>query len=376
MKRICPLVSGCLLWAQVVSSAAAGQLYYSKREFVSDSTGLLESYADGDWYRGSGVVARDSKLIYSCAHLFYEAGEWSTDYNFYRACDDYYYPEESTAVSPRGLHYFTSYSSAVDSYGSDSNRAFASDFTVLYGNSSFGKPVGWWSRGAPVLQSSRLKRIVGYPSEIDYTGASGRCYQHSTGWFGYGAYQIRGGYHEFDDVSTGSGNSGGPIFVQDDSGDDFLAGILVSGTRRTAGVVALDLSTHTMAGYALGLKDKTLTFSNTIGYKLPDGSVPYSKIPLRVSGFSGSVARLKLNLSVSTQRRGDLDVYLKSPGGRIRWISKRSGDSADNLNIIGANLTKTFFGSQPNGTWELRIRDAVKGTRATFVRASLTVSAL
>lgn len=375
MKPNLPLVSGCLLWA-ATSFASAGQLYYSKRDFVSESTGLLESKTAGDWYRGSGVVARDKKLIYSCAHLFYEAGEWATDYNFYRACDDYYYPDESTGVSPRGLHYFTSYSSGVDAYGSDSNRAFASDFTVLYGNSSFGSPVGWWSKGGPVLRSSRLKQIVGYPSEIDYTGVTGRCYQHSTGLFSYGAYQLRGGYHEFDDVSTGSGNSGGPIFVQDDSGDDYLAGILVSGTRRSAGVVALDLSTHTMAGYALGLKDKTLTFSNTTGYKLPDGSATYSSFPLRVSGFSGSVSKLKLNLSVSTKRRGDLDVYLKSPAGRVRWISKRSGGSLDNLEIIGTNLTSTYYGSQPNGNWELRIRDAVPGTRATFVKASLVVSAL
>ena len=363
------------MWA-AASVASAGQLFYSKRDFVNDSTGLLESKTAGDWYRGSGVVARDEKLIYSCAHLFYEAGEWATDYNFYRACHSSQYPSESTGVSPRGLHYFTSYSSGVDSYGSDSNRAFAADFTVLYGDSSFGDPVGWWSKGGPVLKSSRSKQIVGYPSEIDYTGESGRCYQHSTGVFGYSAYQLRGGYHEFDDVSTGSGNSGGPIFVQGDSGDEFLAGILVAGTRRTAGVVALDLSTHTMAGYALGLKNKTLTFSNTTGFQLPDGSQSYTRIPFSVSGFTGSLAKMKLNLSVSTKSRGDLDVYLKSPSGRIHWISRRSGGSLDNLEIIGANLTNSYYGSQPNGKWELRIRDAVPGTRATFVRASLVVSAL
>jgi len=376
MKRSISLLAGCLLWAGFSCHASAGQIFYPKRNFVSESTGLLESYTAGDWYRGSGTVVRDEKLIYSCAHLFYEAGEWATDYNFYRACDDYYYPDESTGVSPRGLHYFTSYSSGVDAYGADSNRAFASDFTVLYGDSSFGTPVGWWSKGGPVLRSSRLKRIVGYPSEIDYTGVTGRCYQHATGWFDYEAFQVRGGYHDFDDVSTGSGNSGGPIFVQDDFGDEFIAGVLVSGTRRTAGVVALDLSTHTMAGYALGLKDKTLTFSDAMGYKLPDGAKTYTVIPIRVSTFSGSIAKLKLSLSIDTKRRGDLDVYLKSPAGRILWITRHDGFTSGNLLISGQNLTTTYYGTAPNGNWELHMRDAVLGTRATYRSASLTVSAL
>jgi hypothetical protein len=323
------------------------------------------------------VVARDSRLIYSCAHLFYESREWATDYNFYRANHSAGYPDESTAASPRGLHYFTSYSSGVKSYGSDSNQAFASDFTVLYGNSSFGTAVDWWPTGGPALRSSSPKLIVGYPSDIDFTGASGHCYQHSTGWFDYEAFRLYGTYHEFDDVSTGSGNSGGPIFVRNTAtGDDLLAGILVAGTRRSAGIVALDLSTDTLAGYALGLKDKILTFTETAARKLPDGTRTYATIPIRVSGFSGSISKLKLSLSIATKRRGDLDVYLKSPNGRIRWISKRAGGSTDNLEIYDLNLSNFFTGYSPNGTWELKMRDATAGNRATFLSGSLKVSAL
>jgi hypothetical protein len=374
MKRTFSLLAASF---SLAGFSAAAKVYYPVPGLVNESTGLLESFVAGDWYRGSGVVARDSRLIYSCAHLFYESREWATDYNFYRANHSATYPDESTAASPRGLHYFTSYSSGVKSYGSDSNQAFASDFTVLYANSSFGTAVNWWPMGGLALRSANPKLIVGYPSDIDFTGASGHCYQHSTGWFDYEAFRLYGIYHEFDDVSTGSGNSGGPIFVRNTAtGDDLLAGILVAGTRRTAGIVVLDLSTDTLAGYALGLKDKILTFTETAARKLPDGTRTYTTIPIRVSGFSGSISKLKLSLSIATKRRGDLDVYLKSPNGRIRWISKRAGGSTDNLEIHDLNLSKFFTGYAPNGTWELKMRDSAAGTRATFLSGSLTVSAL
>lgn len=354
-----------------------GQVYYPLPGLVDESTGMMESLVAGDWYRGSAVIARDPKLIYSCAHLFYESGQWATDYLFHRAYHSGSYPGEFDGVSPRGLHYFTSYSSGVKSYGSDSEVAFASDFTVLYGNSGFGPAVGWWAKGGPALRSSLPKRIVGYPSDIDFTGESGRCYQHATDWFGREAIQVFGAYHEFDDVSTGPGNSGGPVFVRDDSsGNDYLAGILVAGTTRTAGVVALDLSTNTMAGYALGLKDQTRSFSNTSGFRLPDGSRTFSVIPIKVSGFSGSIARLKLSVSATTRRRGDLEVYLRSPSGRIRWISKRAGGSADDLKIDDLDLSAAFGGYSANGTWQLRMRDAAAGVRATFVSGTIQISAL
>ncbi len=377
MKRSFPIPLFAALIAAFPVNAIAGKVYYSVPEFVSDSTGLMESYVAGDWYRGSAVVARDPKLLYSCAHLFYEGGQWATDYNFYRAIHSNGFPDDANSVSPRGLHYFTSYSSGVKSYGSDSEVAFASDFTVLYGNASFGTAVGWWPKAGPVLRSSAPKRIVGYPSDIDFTGDSGHSYQHSTGWFNYEAFRVRNGFHEFDDVSTGPGNSGGPIFVRNTStGQDLLAGILVSGTRRSAGVVALDLSTDTLASYALGLKDKSLTFTNGNGFKLPDGTRSYSVIPIDVSGFTGTVSKLRLSVSITTKYRGDLDVFMKSPSGKIRWITRADGGTSENLTITGKDLSSTYSGISPNGRWELRVRDAISGARATFKSASITISAL
>lgn len=359
------------------SSVMAQAVFYPKQQLADTSTGLMESLVGGYWYRGSAVVARDPKLLYSCAHLFYEQGEWASDYYFHRAYNAKGYPAEGAGASPRGLHYFSSYSSGVDAYGQDSNAAFSSDFTVLYGNYEFSYyPVSWWANGGSALRSGKLKRIVGYPSRVDFTGAAGHCYQHSTDWFTYDAYKVVQGFNEFENVSTGPGNSGGPVFVQDSSGGNRLAGILVSGTRRTAGVIALDLSTHTLAGYALGLEDQTRTFKDTTPRLLPDGAAANTVVRFKVSGFSGTIQKIKLGLNIATTRSGDLNVYLRSPNGRILWIAKKSADTSDNLVLSGANLTRWFGGYDPNGEWQLRIRDAVPQVRATFQSASLTITGL
>ena len=371
------MLAGISLLLYLSGPASAGKMYYSVPGLVDESTGLMESYVAGDWYRGSAVIARDPKLIYSCAHLFYERGKWATDYIFHRAYHSADEPGDTDAAYPRGLNYFTSYSTGVKAYGANSDAAFASDFTILYGNTGFGPAASWWPRGGPALKSNQLKRVVGYPVEIDFTGESGRAYQHTTGWFNYTGFRMLGNYYDFDNVSTGPGNSGGPIFVRDSiSGQDRLAGILVSGSRRTAGVVALDLASDTMAGYVLGLKNQTLTFSNANPLLLPDGGAAFSSQSMEVAGFSGSIAKLKFSMAVTTSYRGDLEIYLRSPAGRIRWITKRSGGSLHDLIISGADFSGSFKGQSPNGIWELRMRDTAAGDPATFQNCSLTVSAL
>jgi Proprotein convertase P-domain len=359
------------------SQTALAQRYYPIRNFSDESTGLLESYVGNDGYRGSGVIARDPRLIFSCAHLFFEKGKWATDFYFTRAWHNETYPTEEEGVSPRGLNYFTSYSSGVKSDGSESAVAFASDFTVLYGNSAFGPAKGAWANGGSVLKSNRLKRILGYPAEIDFNGSDGFYYQHATESFTNEGYRVYGSFYDFENVSTGSGNSGGPIFVQDEvTGNELLAGILVSGTKKSAGVVALDLSTDSLASYALGLKNKTLTFRNTTKLSIPDGKKSYSTNPIEVSGFSGTTSKLKFSMKADTKRRGDLDVFLRSPSGRVRWISKHGGGNGVNLNLSNKNFTADFTKSSPNGTWQLKVRDIKAGNRATLTSYSLEISAL
>ena len=357
-------------------SRASAAVYYPKRLLFDSSTGYMESFVDGDWYRGSAVVARDSRLIFSCGHLFYENGVWATDYEFYRAYNSSRSPDPANGASPRGFRYFTSYADNADLYGGDSSRTFAYDFTVLYGTGSFGPAVGTWADGGAVLRSGRQKRIVGYPATIERTGESGYSYQHATDAFTTQSYQIRGAYYGFDNVSTGEGNSGGPIFVWDAAGSDYLlAGVLISGSHDTAGVYALNASSTGMASAALGVKNVSATFSNSESLLLPDAGGSYSSRTASASGFSENITGLKFSVSISTPRRGDLNVYLKSPSGRVRWVHKASSNTADNLVVNQADYTTTFRGYAANGAWQLKMRDTLAKNRATFNRFSVTVTA-
>ena len=355
----------------------AAQSIYSKQGLFDESTGYVQSQVAGEWYRGSGVIARDPRLIYSCGHVFYESGVWATDYAFHRAYHSGETPSFSEGASPRGFRYFASYSTNADTYGTSSSETYVYDFTVLYGNSSFGTPVGWWNDGGEALQSDRWKKIVGYPSTVAYTGAPGYSYQHSTDWFSNTGSQIKGPYHHFINVSTGKGNSGGPVFVWDaDSETYYLGGILVSGDETLAGVYALNSSSNTMASNALGLEKITRTFANSSALKLPDASRSYTTRKVVASGFSDTISALKFSVSITTPRRGDLDVYLRSPTGRIRWITKKSTSTADHLVRNKTDYSSTFRGYAANGQWQLKMRDSVRRNRATFKRFSVTVTAL
>lgn len=95
-----------------------------------------------------------------------------------------------------------------------------------------------------------------------------------------------------------------------------------------------------------------------------------------VSGFNGNVEELKFSISIQTPRRGDLDVYLRSPSGRIQWVSKKSGSRASGLRLTNANYTSTFKGSTANGNWQLRVRDTARGMKARLQNFGITVSGL
>lgn len=372
-----PLRPRVLHWlaaaALMPGGASAAKIYYSKPSLSKESVGLVQSKVDGYWYRGSGTVAYDPKLIISCGHVFYDSGKWATDYTFHRAWHAKGYPRRSQGVAPRGLSYFTSYVDACRTRGSESNAAFASDFTVLYGYSPFGTAAEVWENSGSAIRSwSRYKEIVGYPSEIDYTGASGGCFQHSTGWFTYGAYQIRGRYHEFDDVSTGPGNSGGAIFIyQSTTGKDLFGGVLVSGARRMAGVVALDASTRSLADSSLGARPAARSFTPSTPVLIPDGASSFTGVPIPVSSVSGTVAKASLQLKVEAGS-GELEAYLRSPGGKIRWILKKGGGTSALAGAI--DLGDAFEGAAANGSWTLFLRNAAGGRAARIDACTLTLT--
>jgi subtilisin-like proprotein convertase family protein len=366
---------GVTLFAWILTCDSHATVLHSERNFFSNSVGLMMVWEDEFISRGSGVVAWDPKLVFSCAHVISDDGLWSSDpFSFHPGYNSPTEPSsELDGIALRSYRYFAEYSSNVVQRGGNSKEAYDLDFVIFHANQDVADAYGYWTDGGGALASDRWKLIAGYPATIRLTGEDGFYYQHSTDFFTQKAFKFYRSYYDLGNVTTGSGNSGGPVFVYD--GDiPYLAGILVSGDRKSVGVRALDADTKSMAENLLGVDSKTRTFRNSSSFMLPDGARKFSSRSVEVSGFSSNVKSLKFGLDISTTYRGDLEVYLKSPTGRIHWISKRKGGRAKNLVVKNADYSKKFAGFAANGKWTLHMRDASKHDRARYKNFSLTIS--
>jgi hypothetical protein len=352
------------------------------------SAGLLEMEVNRSWYRGSAAVARDARLLFTCAHNVFDRGRWVTNVRFSRAWHDLKDPPLATSVPLRGYRYHSGYASAAQRFGDSSSAAFAADFAVGFGteSSNYGPPLPWLENGISQLtNSSTAKKILGYPSELDFSGRSGGYFQHVTGPFSRAFAVERGSYLGIDQVVTGPGNSGGPVLVQI-AGTWHVAGILVSGSRNSAGVFALeDEATKVIqeallaaTGEEAPVPEDSQTFrvGNYLPVLLPDGSRRFTRRNLPLRQVPRFITRTRISLHVDTSYRGDLDVFLRSPRGRVRWLSTHDGeDDQSNLILTDADISEAFLGTNPNGLWQIFLRDVFPSDRALFQSVELEVSA-
>lgn len=371
--------------AACMAAPGASAQMYPQRVNATDlesapynSTGLLFTEVSGYDYRGSAAVVRDSRLLYSCAHVLYDAGIWATGGEFARAWNSSTSPSSSQTVGIRGFRYYAPYSGG--------NRAadFALDFAICYrsANTSFGPALPWLTNGSNALADSSIpKLILGYPARRDYDRARGYYYQHRTGDFTRAMRQSKNSYYTLSGISTGPGNSGGPVLASIDGAYTF-AGVLVSGSSNSIGVHGLNkaanaMAASTLADFSAGSNNDAIskTVKNTQELQLPDASTLYSYRDLIVSGLGTTSQTTKFSLLIETPFRGDLDVYLRSPNGRVRWVHKHTVSAAGrDLVVSKANYNSTFAGSDPNGAWRVFMRDYYRGDRATFKKAVLIAS--
>jgi subtilisin-like proprotein convertase family protein len=330
------------------------------------------------WYtRGSGTVAANPKIAVSCAHVTFEDGQWLQGFKFAPAYFSSAHPDAaSNKTTFRGTWHWTSYA------GGNSNSAFSNDFVAhyAYSNLANGAYSGWWwnnSTTSHQLQSSRSKLIVGYPGSDGF-------YMNSTGTFTSSYSQRSGRYFWNSSVKGGSGMSGGGVFVDYGGGDYRLSGVHVSGSTDGslgAGVRALDESANslmnsaiTSAGGATSTSGTTRTFSSSSTLNIPDNSSTWTVRNLSVSSMPASISSVKVSLKITHTYRGDLEVTLTSPSGRIITLHNRTGSSADNLVISDQDVSSSFSGSNPNGTWKLSMRDLSRIDTGWLNSVSLTIT--
>lgn len=369
------LIPGLALMLTLGSTPSAeSNVIHPVRRLTDPSTGLVIVRLGNYEYRASGVVARHPRVIYTAAHLLFDNGRWATAYEFFPGYHAARMPH-SGGLRPRGYRFLTSYARQTRRFGLTSPRSHAEDFGVFFGHRRFGSPLGYWANGGAALRSpARTKRIVGYPAALDYTGRGGGAFQHSTDYFKRPARRVYGAFHAFDRVSTGAGASGGPVYVLANT-EERLAGILVAGSRTATGVYALGPRAHALAAAAIGdALARSGSFRNRQAFTLRDGSAHFAARSVDVV-LPGTIRRLSLDARIATRFRSDLEVYLRAPSGRVRWVSRRAGGAARNLFVRKADYTTNFRGLRSQGRWRLYMRDTRPGNRARYQSFVLHVTA-
>lgn len=334
------------------------------------------------WYtRGSGTVAASPKVVVSCAHVTFESGQWLQGFKFAPAYFSSAHPDAaSNKTTIRGTWHWTSYA------GGTSSSDFAKDFVAHYAYSNFagGAYAGWWKSESTTshhLMSTKKKLIVGYPGSDGF-------YMNSTGSFTSAYSQRSDRYFWNSSVKGGSGMSGGGVFVDYGTNDYRLSGVHVSGTTDGslgAGVRALDDAAYSLITSAITsaggttpptpTPDTTKTFSSTSALNIPDNSSTWTVRSLSVSAMPASTTAVKISLNISHTYRGDLEVTLTSPSGRVVTLHNRTGGSADNVILSDQDVSSSFSGSNPNGTWKLSMRDRAARDTGKLNSVSLTISA-
>lgn len=348
--------------------------------------------------RGSGFVAGNSKVFFTAAHVLSTASEsggitWDAPPVWVGGYSGAEQPSLDGAVAARGYFRWTKYAAHATESGVNSRAAFSRDIAMAWGLENFfdGEPAIIDFQGPAHLRKPNLSMITGYPAELDYTGESGGYFLHSTEPDFTPFRATSTNYLYATHISTGPGNSGGPVWSQDDSGLWKVAGVLVSGRPSEAGIYAMSSSVRSLlkaAAPVIGEPRKSSQAVRTVGgstsvmvlkkpRKIPDGLHRWTKIPLKSIKFpTGSlVASVELDLTVTTGHRGDLIVVLVGPDGASSMVHDGQGAGEDNLLIEDLDLTTEFSGASAVGHWQVLVQDRLTGDPAVVTKIELEVIA-
>jgi hypothetical protein len=380
---ICLLFSALGICAQPAIGATD---WYPKRVDGSvlnvapyDSVGFVTSSFGKKQFSGSGAVAKDERLLYCCAHVVYENGRWADSVSFARSYNNISRPPALNYA--RGFRILEGY--AANKY----NDYFDYDFSVAYKGAagSFGPALDIASDPENSLTTTdHEKMILGYPAYLDYDAGydrydPGYYYLHQTGPFnhafeadtydfGYTPYLFP--YLVTEGVTTGPGNSGGPVLVEE-GGDWKLAGILISGSYTGIGIYTLNSASEAAAADVLGLSLDGIsrTASMRKAVKLKDASRKYRSVNFKFSGMPPETTKVVLHMSVTTANPAEMDAFLRSPSGR-NYPVVLSGSGHIEMDLSGPFAS----GGSDTGLWTLFIRDALPGVAIALQSAGLTLT--
>jgi subtilisin-like proprotein convertase family protein len=351
-------------------------------------TGLIGTK---DGYTGSGSVAVHPKLVLGCAHMNYGDNDaWlpARAIRWFWKWNQGNYPDNSNGILLTGYYYFSSYQTNVRQYGMDDPWTFQFDFIANYSatqNTAGGYAGGWVEDGEQCLTTGGLRKLIsGYPAGRYIEGDPNEYRMHSTEFSNNMNVEWEN-YLVLDGVETGSGNSGGPVWVWQ-SGEWAFAGVLVSGSEylsdlwSSIGVCSLNNQGWGLITSALKktrspgeLLKKTVALEN-VPVGIPDQSSV--ERTFTVSGLVGVIQGIKLNLAISHARQGDLAVTLRSPSGKTVTLLAavvKTKRSRVNL-ILSGKKVSGFTNLSPNGVWTLTVRDSYEQDVGSLESGSLEIT--
>ncbi len=363
---------------------------------LGDSPFIYNGLVFTDEARGSGFVAENPRTFFTAAHVVSsvtEAGEfsWGAPPVWVGGYSGAAQPSFEGAVASRGYFRWTQYAAHVAEYGVDSRPAFARDVALAWGLEDFleGEPAGLDYKGLAHLRKPNLSMITGYPAELDYTGESGGYFLHSTEPDLTPFRMASKSYLFATHISTGPGNSGGPVWSQDDSGTWKAAGILVAGRPSEAGIYVISPSVRSFLKAAVpvtgeprkaskglrGVGTGTAVLVMKKPRKIPDGLHRWTKIPLKSIKFpeGSKVVSAELDLEATTGHRGDLIVRLVGPDGTFATVHNGEGAGEDDLLIEDLDLSEVFGGASSVGNWQVLVQDRLTGDPTVVTKVELEI---
>lgn len=348
------------------------------------SAGLVEANFGRKSFSGSGAVALDRRLVFSCAHVVYDSGRWANRFAFARAYSGYLNPAPTEFSTARGYRVLEGYAAnRYDDY-------FDYDFSVAYAgrDGDFGPALELADDVyASLTDPGSNKTVLGYPSYRDADFEPGFYLMHQTGPFDdpftedYGSdFSYDPPYLVIDGVSTGPGNSGGPVLIQDAGDADKwkLAGILVSGTDDSAGICSLGEQAKAAASDLLSNVVEADAYEQQITYGkttvLRDNAARFNSIRFRVLPQGSQTVRICLYLDLATVYGdpvgpGEIEAQLRSPAGRIYPVAVDFIDATTKRIEVSGSAEVS-----EGGRWTLFIRDKSPGTASVLQRAVLSMT--
>lgn len=342
--------------------------------------------------RGSGFCAWNKQVYFSAAHVVFGETDWVAPPVWGLGVHRQNIRRKDV-VRTRGYFHWNQYADLATSLDSRKPSAFSKDVIIGYSfrDLAKGKPAVLNLNGVADLKRGTKSMITGYPAvnayeEIEISGF----FMHRTRPQSIRFNNYSGDALEATLITTGPGNSGGPIWTRNSRGRWEAAGILVGGLPSETVVYGFSPKLNKLLGaagnlvektdpgslYASGVGASSLFFTKRVNKDIPDGLHKWQRFTTSVKAFdvTATATKVSISLDIRTKHRGDLQVALQAPDGQGVILHNEGGAGRKNLVIRDADVSEFFDGSPANGPWSVLVQDRLKGDIATFRQYRLELS--